>query len=203
MKTKTKLLSFTFLLGLTFTLVSCGKDDPVPELDQEVITDVTLTFTEVDESGNNIGTSMDFLASAEGGLSLGGTIQIETITGLESGKSYRMEITAYNGIANEDITEEIEEEGEEHQFYFLGSAFVGASSFMEYSYDDTDMNGQPVGLTGIVNIDDNSTSNSGEIRVVLRHDLDKSYEGADNPHWEDYVQAGGESDLDLTFNVTF
>ncbi|UCS92917.1 hypothetical protein KZP23_19965 [Echinicola marina] len=203
MKTKAKLLPLTFLLGLTIILTSCSKDDPVPELDQEVITDVTLTFTEVDESGLSIGSSMDFVASSEGGLSLDGNLDIETIIGLESGKSYRMEITAYNGIADEDITEEIEEEADEHQFYFLGSAFVGENSFMEYAYDDTDTNGNPIGLNGIVKVDENLVSNSGKIRIVLRHDLDKSFTGADNPHWENYVQAGGESDLDLSFEVTF
>lgn len=203
MKTTSNLLTFLFLLGLTFSLVSCGKDDPVPELDQEVITDVTLTFTEVDESGNSIGASMDYVASSGDGLSLGGELEIDIINGLESGKSYRLEITAYNGIAEEDITEEIEEESDEHQFYFLGSAFVGTSSFMEYTYEDSDINGHPIGLMGIVKVDDNLLSNSGKIRLVLRHGLDKAYAGAENPHWENYAQAGGESDLDLSFDVTF
>jgi len=195
--------SLVLLLTLATTLLSCSKDDPVPELDQEVITDVTLTFTEVDDNGNSLGGSLEYVASAAEGIELGGNLEIDVINGLESGKRYLLEVSAYNGIAEEDITAEIEEEADEHQFYFLGSAFMGNTSFMEYNYNDEDENGQPIGLKGFVTVDESLTSNNGQIRLVLRHALDKSFEGAENPHWEDFVQAGGESDLDITFEVTF
>ncbi len=203
MKSIQKQLFVAFLLSLTFVWTSCSKDDPVPEVDQEVITDLTVTFTEVDEEGNTIGTSMDFTASAGEGIALGGEIDVDLITGLESGKTYLMEISAYNSIADEDVTEEILEHDEEHQFYFLGSAFVGNDAFMSYTYDDQDGNGNPIGLSGFATVDNSSGANSGEIRIILRHDSDKNMENADNPHWENYAQAGGESDLDVTFDVNF
>lgn len=203
MRTMQHKVSLALLLSVTLSFLSCSKDDPVPELDQEVITEVTVSFTEVDDNGNTLGASMEFEARAEEGIALGGNLDIDVITGLESGKRYLMEVTAYNGIAEEDITEEIEEEADEHQFYYLGSAFVGNSSFMAYTYDDEDENGNPIGLKGLVTVDESLSSNTGQIRVILRHDLDKDYEGADQPHWENFVQAGGESDLDITFNVTF
>ncbi|GAB3666496.1 hypothetical protein GCM10028791_42320 [Echinicola sediminis] len=203
MRTMQHKVSLALLLSVTLSFLSCSKDDPVPELDQEVITEVTLSFTEVDDNGNTLGASLEFEARAEEGIALGGNLDIDVITGLESGKRYLMEVSAYNGIAEEDITEEIEEEADEHQFYYLGSAFVGNSSFMTYTYDDEDENGNPIGLKGLVTVDESLSSNTGQIRVILRHDLDKDYEGADQPHWENFVQAGGESDLDITFNVTF
>jgi hypothetical protein len=39
------------------------------------------------------------------------------------------------------------------------------------------------------------------MRVVLRHDLNKNFPGASNPNFANFVQAGGETDLDLTFPV--
>ncbi|WP_200977261.1 hypothetical protein [Echinicola sp. 20G] len=203
MKTMRNNLLAGLLFATSITLVSCSKDDPVPELDQEVITEVTLTFTEIDNSGASMGTSLEYGASSDEGIALGGSLQIDDIDGLESGKRYLMEISAYNGIADEDITEEIEEEADEHQFFFLGSAFTGSTSFMTYTYDDVDENNNPIGLVGQVTVDETLLSNTGQIRVILRHALDKDYEGAENPHWADYAQAGGESDLDITFDVTF
>ncbi|AWW33289.1 hypothetical protein DN752_21795 [Echinicola strongylocentroti] len=197
-----KLSIITLITLFSVTLLSCGKDDPVPELDQEVITEVTLTFTEIDEAGN-LGTSMEYVASSSEGIELGGDVQIDEINGLEAGKKYLLEISAYNGIANEDITEEIEEEGDHHQFYFVGSAFVGDNATLMYEYDDQDEDGNPVGLEGYVTVNETINSNTGTFNLVLRHDLNKDYEGADNPSWSDFVQAGGESDLDIDFPVTF
>ncbi|MDN3670577.1 hypothetical protein QWY93_14740 [Echinicola jeungdonensis] len=203
MKSQQNKLWFPFILLMTIFWTSCSKDDPVPELDQEVITKVTLTFTEIDESGSKIGTALKYQASAMEGIALGGNLNIDIISGLQTGKRYLLEITAYNDIADEDITVEIQEAGAEHQLYFLGSAFVGDQSFMNYEYDDEDQNGNPIGLKGIVTVDNSLKSNTGELRLVLRHDSNKEFEEAQNPHWGNFTQAGGESDLDITFEVTF
>ncbi|QDH80139.1 hypothetical protein FKX85_14275 [Echinicola soli] len=198
-----KLSALAVMTILSVALLSCGKDDPVPELDQEVITDVTLTFTEVDGNDDIIGTAMEYNASSDEGIGLGGNVIIDDIDGLEPGKRYLVEITAYNGIANEDITEEIKEEGDEHQFFFLGSAFTGESTILEYAYDDEDEDRNPIGLRGFVTVNENTGNGTSVFNLVLRHDLDKNFEGADNPSWENFVQAGGESDLDIDFDVIF
>jgi hypothetical protein len=41
------------------------------------------------------------------------------------------------------------------------------------------------------------------MRVVLRHDLNKSFSGANNPTFANFALAGGETDLDITFPVIF
>lgn len=184
------------LAALLFStaLVSCKSEDPVPENDEEVITDVTLKFTEVDDTGSAIGDPFEFVASDPQGVELGDPT-IETVS-LEKGKSYLLEISLYNSIADEDITEEVQAESDEHQFYFLGTAFVG-SSVLTYTYDD--LNGENVGLKGNVTVAQNPGFNTANMRIVLRHSLDKSYPGADDPNFENYAQAGGESDLDITY----
>ncbi|GGZ15293.1 hypothetical protein GCM10007049_04210 [Echinicola pacifica] len=203
MKITKNLLAALAIATMGMALQSCSKDDPVPEVDQELITDVTLTFTEVDDAGMEIGTAMAYKASSAEGIELSTNIDIEVISGLEADKRYLLEITAYNSIAGEDITTEILEEGDEHQFYFLGSAFVADSPNMVYAYDDQDEDGFPIGLKGYVTTQPTLVGNASQFRLILRHDLDKAYAGAENPSWENFVQAGGETDLDITFPVTF
>ena len=117
MKNLTKLPLLALAL-LAVTLFSCESDDPSPENDGEVITDVILNFQELDEDGAPVGDSFSFTASDPEGIE-NGAPTIETIT-LEKGKTYRLSIELENSIEGESITEEIEEEADEHQFYFLG-----------------------------------------------------------------------------------
>ncbi|WP_296700041.1 hypothetical protein [Algoriphagus sp.] len=188
--------NFYVLSAILFamTLVSCESEDPVMENDEEVITDVTLRFTELDNSGATIGDPFEFVASDPQGIELGSPT-IETVN-LTKGKSYRMEILLYNSIADEDITEEVQEESDEHQFYFLGSAFIG-SPVLTYTYDDP--SGELIGLRGNVVVSQSTGLNNANMRIILRHDLDKSFPGADNPNFQNFVAAGGETDLDITF----
>jgi len=195
------LLSGVFLC-LSFFIFSCEKDDPVPEIDQELITELTLTFEEINEAGDVVPNSkFEVTAKDAEGISLGGSPHIEDIVDLVPGKTYQLSIELYNDIADEVMTEEIAEHGDEHQFYFIGSAFVGNAAFLQYSYTDEDENGKPIGLKGLVTVDE--SVNTGSFRVVLRHGLNKSFNGADQPSFEAYETAGGESDLDITFQVKF
>src|SRR5690606_8246304 len=198
---QTKLFA-ALLLFLSISLASCEKDDPVPEIDQELITQLTLRFDEVDANGAIVpGSGFEVVAKDAEGISLGSSPQIEDITLLAPGKSYQLTIKLYNAIANEDMTEEVAEHGDEHQFFFLGNALVGSSAFATYSYLDEDENGQPIGLKGLLKVDEEV--NQGTFRVVLRHGLNKTSNGADQPSFENFETAGGESDLDITFQIKF
>lgn len=196
-----KLLSGLLLL-LSVSIFSCEKDDPVPEIDQELITEMTLLFEEVDGTGAVVaGSAFEVVARDAQGISLGSTPQIEDISSLVPGKTYQLSITLYNDIAKEDMTGEIVAHGDEHQFYFLGSALVGDTASLGYTYLDQDADGYPLGLKGTVSVSDNVSM--GSFRVVLRHGLNKAFSGADQPNFENYETAGGESDLDITFQVKF
>ncbi len=199
MKTIHKNYVLLILFGLMVSFSSCESEDPIEELEQELITDVTLIFTEVDAAGAAVGIPFEVSASDPQGIELGTNPVVETIN-VEAGKRYLLEISLFNSVENEDITVEIEEEDEEHQFYFLGSAFIG-SSLLTYTYDDADDDGNPIGLRGFVQVAENSSVNNASLNLVLRHDLDKSFPGANNPHFQNFVQAGGETDLDVTFPV--
>ena len=191
-----KRLPFYAIALATLAFASCESEDPVMENEEEVITDVTLSFTELNATGDPVGTTVSFKASDPQGIELGTAPTIETVN-LIKGKTYRMEITVSNAIANEDITAEILAEGDEHQFYFLGNAF--SSSILSIAYDDPGT--ELIGLRTKVNVSISTGTNNTQMQVILRHDLDKSYPGATNPNFTNYAQAGGESDLDITFPI--
>lgn len=190
-----KRLPFYALALATFAFASCESEDPIAENDEEVITDVMLSFTELNTSGTPVGTKFSFKASDPQGIELGTAPTIETVN-LVKGKTYRMEITVANSIAKEDITAEILAEADEHQFYFLGTAFVGSPP-LTIAYDD--VTGQLIGLRTKVTVAASPGFNNALMRVILRHDLNKSFAGANSPTFQNYEQAGGESDLDINF----
>jgi hypothetical protein len=192
---KSKKTFLYVLLLTTFAFTACNSEDPEAENDQEVITDVILSFQELNLSGIPTGAIITFKASDPQGIEVGSTPTIDNVT-LIKGKTYQMKIEVRNSIANEDITAEILAESDEHQFYFLGTAFVG-SSVLTYTYADP--SGELIGLEGKVVIAQSPGFNNANMRIVLRHDLDKNFPGALNPNFENFIQAGGETDLDITF----
>jgi hypothetical protein len=192
-KSRKNLVYVMAFAALAFT--SCESDDPVIENDQEVITDVTLSFQELNAAGNPVGAVTTFKASDPQGIEVGTAPTIDNVT-LTKGKTYSMKIDVRNSIENEDITKEIIEEADEHQFFFVGSAFVG-SPVLTYQYADP--SGELIGVEGKVTVSTSPGLNNATMRIVLRHDLDKNFPGATNPNFENFVQAGGESDLDIAF----
>lgn len=191
-----KRLPIYLFAALAFGFASCESEDPVPENEGEVITDVSLNFQELDAGGNPVGLVFTATASDPEGIEVGATPTIDEIK-LTKGKNYRMTITVTNNIEGDDITAEILAEGDEHQFYFLGTAFTG--NILTIAYDDP--SGELIGLQNELTVSSSPGTNNTQMQVVLRHDLDKSYPGATNPNFQNFVQAGGETDLDITFPV--
>jgi hypothetical protein len=89
-----------------------------------------------------------------------------------------------------DITEEVEEEAADHQFFFQTSV-----SGINIAYADMDTNGNPIGLS--TTLTTNETA-SGTITVTLRHEPNKDAAGVSAG---DITNAGGETDIEITFNV--
>src|SRR5690606_26706181 len=178
--------------ALELSFASCESDDPVPENDGELITDATLTFQELHEGGVPVGTPFSAKASDPEGIEIGSSPTIENVRW-----SNGMNITVANSIAGEDITAEILAEADEHQFFFLGTVF--SSNILTIAYDDP--SGELIGLQNELTVSATPSSNNGLMQVVLRHDLNKSFDGATNPNFANFAQAGGETDLDITFPV--
>ena len=191
-----KKVSLYLLAVLAFGFASCESEDPTEENDGEVITDVTLKFQELDASNALVGSVLSFKASDPQGIEVGKTPTIQSIS-LAKGKKYQMTIEVTNAIENEDITQEILTEAAAHQFFFLGQVFD--SSFFSIQYADA--GGIALGLKTTVTVSSSTGTNNSNMRVVLRHDLNKSFPGASNPNFANFAQAGGETDLDLTFPV--
>ena len=182
---------------LTLGFASCESDDPTQENDGEVITDVTLKFQELDASNALVGSVLSFKASDPQGIEVGKTPTIQSIS-LAKGKKYQMTIEVTNGIKGEDITQEILTEAAAHQFFFLGQVFESNIFSIQYA----DAGGVALGLKNTVTVSISPGTNNSNMRVVLRHDLNKNFPGATSPTFANFAQAGGETDLDLTFPVT-
>jgi hypothetical protein len=191
-----KKVSLYLLAVMAFGFASCESEDPEKENDGEVITDVTLSFQELNESNTPVGAILNFKASDPQGIEVGKSPTIEPIS-LTRGKKYEMTIKVTNEIEKEDITKEILEEAAEHQFFFLGPVFDSNIFSIQYA----DAGGIALGLKNTVTVSSSTGTNNSSMRVVLRHGLNKSFAGASNPNFANFAQAGGESDLDITFPV--
>lgn len=184
------------VLDITFEVqVADSPDAPPCENEEEIITDVTLTWTPVDggEAVTVSATDPDGFGPLD--LEVSGPIE------LERNKTYQLSLTLVNSIEGEDITEEIEEEADEHQFFFeftegIFSDPTGTGNVADASgavnYLDMDENGLPVGLMTQWSTED-SDGMSGSFRLVLKHQPDEKSTDSD-------VNTGG-TDLDLTWDV--
>ena len=182
MKT-TKLLSF-LMLGSIF-LLSCSSDDdnPDPVNEEELITTMTVTLTP--QGG---GTTITLQSQDLDGD--GPNAPVITVSGnLAANATYNGGIVLLNEAESpaENITEEVEEEAEEHQFIF---SIAGALTAVDYT--DADGNGNPVGLTFTLETGD---AGAGSITITLRHEPTKPNDGT-------LAGAGGETDIAQSFQVT-
>lgn len=175
-----------FALALiSIAFVSCSSDDdtPAPVNEEEVITTLTATLT---TTGSTITlTSQDLDGD-------GPDAPVITVSSaLAANTTYTGSLDLLNETEDpaESITEEIEEEDDEHQFFFT-------SSLVSTSYLDMDADGNPVGLLFTVTTTDAGT---GNLTITLRHEPAKSAEGVSDG---DITNAGGETDIVVTFPIT-
>lgn len=189
----TKLMPFLMLIFLTL-FVSCGPEDPEPENDEETITDITLFFD--DASGNTLMTkAVD--ADGDGPED----IVFDATLALKASTEYTLRVEFFNGLANEDITEEVDEEGAEHQLFFgwsdgLFSQPEGTGNIDDASgqvnYSDSDENSLPIGLTTQWTTG-TEVDTEFDFRIVLKHQPDIKSASS--------TAQDGESDVDLTFKL--
>jgi hypothetical protein len=181
MKTLRYWLYATLVSSALFVLSACD-DDPEPENESELITTVKLTFS---KAGND-----DIVAEWQDLDGAGGNNPVLTPATIElsANTNYTVAVEILNESESpaEDITEEIEEEDEEHQLFFVKSASLNLTT----TYSDTDDNGRPVGLS---NVFTTGAASTGTLTVILRHEPDKSATGVSSG---DPTNAGGETDIE-------
>ena len=168
-------------------------DAPECENEEEVIDRVTLTFTPTDGGETVVAVASD--PDGPGPMDL----QAEDINLMEN-TTYDLAITVENTIEGEDITEEIAEEDEEHQFFFAWTEDIYTdpegdgnidNAADPVNYLDMDDNGLPLGLS--TRWTTNVAMSTGIFRVALKHQPDiKSATST----FED-----GGTDIDISWTV--
>lgn len=179
-----KLLALLFVSSLT--VLSCSSDDDNTngggENEEELITTVIYTLT---NNANNADvvtltfTDLDGEGGADGTYDVSGPFT--------AGATYTGAIQLLNATENpaENITEEVEEEGNEHEFFYSNTAGLTITK------TDNDSNGNPVGIETTVAT---GTAATGSITVILKHEPTK-------PNDNTAAGAGGSTDVEVTFSV--
>lgn len=174
---------WVFATCLSFT--ACDPEDPEIPHEEELITTLNYTLTPTG-SGTAITLSFKDL-DGDGGAE-------PTITGgiLAANQTYTGTLELLNETESpaESISKEIEEEDEEHQFFFLSNI-----SGLNITYNDQDADGKPIGLSSTLTTGEAA---SGSITIILRHEPNKS---ATDVAEGDSTNAGGETDIEVTFPV--
>ena len=180
---KTIGLLFILLAG-ALTFVSCEKDDPEIPNEEELITTVKYTLKPQPDGSAVVFQFRDLDGD-------GGNQPVFTTAALKPGTIYSgtLELLNEAEMPVEYITEEIEDEGDEHQFFFI------STNNILVKYNDTDLNGKPVGLKTTLTT---GTAGSGKLKIILRHQPNKNNSGV---AIGDITNAGGETDIEVEFNV--
>ncbi|WP_396600507.1 type 1 periplasmic binding fold superfamily protein [Algibacter sp. R77976] len=176
-----KLLTLFFVSSLA--LVSCSSDDDHDDdhdHEEELITTVIYTLT----NGNDVVTlefqDLDGDGGADGTTTVSGSLSANTM--------YSGEIQLLNETESpaEDITEEVEEEGDEHEFFITSTI-----SDIVITKNDTDADGNPIGIESTFSTGDAGT---GSLTIVLKHEPTKPNDGTSS-------SAGGSTDVEVTFAI--
>lgn len=180
-------------IAATLFLSGCDKSDPEPVNENELITTLTLRFKKVEEDGQSVSKEpVEFSWRDADGSGPGAPVVDDVI--LDAGATYELTLTLLDESKSPavNITDEILEEDEEHQFFFSVTGIVAT-----ISYDDADGNGKPIGLDNLFKA---GALGQGTLAIILRHEPEKNAAGVEqgNP-----ANAGGETDLDVAFPITF
>ncbi len=181
----TSLRMYIGLLIIAAVAANCEKDDPVIPNEEELITTVRYILTPNDGGPDRILRFQDVDGD-------GGSAPEISSDPLAANQTYMGTIELLNEqiVPAEDVTMEILEEDEDHQFFYESNV-----SGLMIAYDDQDANGYPVGLKSIITTSDPGT---GQITITLRHQPNK---GADEVSAGVITNAGGETDIEVTFTV--
>lgn len=174
---------FLTLTGLLF--ISCSDDNETPEPvnEEELITTMIVTLTP--QGGGDVVTLISQDLDGDGPE----PPQVAASGPLTANSTYTGATQLLNETVNpsEDITEEVAEEDDEHQFFYVPTGAITG-----VTYTDQDGNGNPVGITFELIT---GAAERATLAVTLRHEPKKPNDGT-------LADAGGETDITQTFNVT-
>jgi hypothetical protein len=170
----------TWLLLLPWFLVNCEKDqNQTMDNEEELITDVVLTFTD------ELGAEQVFTFSDPDGP--GGNSPSQDEVRLSSLQNYELSIQfldASDPMDVEDITEEVMEEAAEHLVCYEFTGNINAITIT-----DSDENNLPLGLEALITT---GQSGNGSLTISLKHLPDKT---------NTLPCSTGETDVEVTFQM--
>lgn len=180
-KTRLVAVGTVLLAATTLFLSSCKKEKDDVANEEELITSVELRFVETGTANAMVVAFRD--PDGEGGNP---PTAFEEIV-LKPNTAYTCEVSFLNESVSpaDDITAEVEEEGEDHEVFYIVS---GAG--ITITRTDVDAGGLPLGLISTWQTADAS---SGTVRVVLKHKPGIKAAG-------DAVTKG-DTDIDLNFTA--
>lgn len=148
-----------FMMGsLLFASTSCKDDEPEPVEEGELITTVTITLVPEGKTQSVTATFSD--PDGPGGVNA----TIETLN-LEPNTVYNASVTFSDESQSppEDITAEIEEEGDEHEIFYEA---LGGLNITSVEKTDMDSNNRPIGLEATITT---GAASTGTLRITLKH----------------------------------
>lgn len=179
---------FLFSSLVIMSLTSCSSNDPEIVNEEELITTLRVTLTP--QGGGNVVTLQRQDLDGDDGPN----DPVTTVSGpLQANTTYTGVTQVLNETESpaENITLEVEEEGDEHQFFYTFS-----NSIATVTYTDQDKNGKPIGITFNLAT---TTAGIGNLTVTLKHEPNKAASGVSAGI---ITNAGGETDVEATFNLT-
>lgn len=180
---KFKFLALITIIGTFFIACSSDDNNPAPVNEEEVITTLTVTLT---PAGG--GTAITLQSRDLDGD--GPNAPVVTVSGnLAASTTYNGTIELLNETESpaENITDEVEEEDDEHQFFYT----VGTGLNLTTTYTSFDGNNNPLGVTFDATT---GAASNGTLTFTLRHEPTKPNTGL--------ADAGGETDISVAFDVT-
>jgi hypothetical protein len=175
-------LTWMLLFGIATLFTQCKDSGEEVEADDEneLITSITLTFTEV-----GTGAVSTFAYKDPDGDGGNAPTRFDTIS-LKANSSYIVtpEFLDESKTPVENITEEIKEKAFEHLLVYTPNP----TTLLTYTYGDKDASGYPIGLTGTAKA---GTAGTGVLKVQLRH----------QPNAKNGTPAPGSDDVNLDFNL--
>ena len=173
----------TAALFVSSLFIGCSKDDaPEPVNEEEVITTLTVKLVPNDGGTEIILQTRDLDGD-------GPNEPVITTGDLATGVTYSGSIVLLNETEDpaEDITEEVEEESVEHQFFYTATGGLDVTT----NGENLDSEGNKLGteftlVAGAVS--------SGTLTFTLRHEPTKPNTGLND--------ADGETDISATFDVS-
>lgn len=183
-----KLKSISVLALVLISLSACNNDDDVttPVNEEEIITTVRITLIGGGQTISLVYKDLD-------GDGPNDPVATDGVN-LVAGTTYTGKTTFLNELANpvEDITEEVEEEGADHQIFYQLASTLGT-----ITYEDEDSNGNPIGVDFTLVAGTASTNN--DLVITLKHLPNKTASGVAAG---DITNAGGSTDVEAKFKVS-